>query len=833
MSKLIKKFQQPAGPIEFYSGMLPEVEVAAPIKHINDKTTGVYQVDSDLKRRNGRGRVYRGHRDGRDIYYLTSKNSDKIIGYTYDLPDENGKWSWNGYQDYLDNWAKSESSKPEEGKYDRTHTERRKEIKRSNSRNPMYRGLTLNGNTDLSYAGTQKNNENQEALGQDLQAALNAAAAAMFMGGPAAADTMFDLTDGFTNAATGNWGMAGLSFGSALLPGISYGAYRMNNALDNALQGISPQNIAEATVHGMTPRIQPVEFDWDAYINAGTQRGTDVTQPVPSAVDVLDLNIPTSPSALTRENVLSMPLQRNAQYRIGEWLRPEYANHNVRNFTTHIPSAEVAETLRYFGLTPTGNYMDDLNALDDYLIRARALTQQPTTPSTRSVRILGNDYQVTDLPENIETQLTQLGSGDDYGLMRYIESIDDADLPNVLSYFGLPYIHNADPRRMLRAYLNPTSHMYEVYNALNSGIPELSNAFQRLGPQYRPLNPELVNAFRSWRWNPSNNALLEEAIRSNAMLPAYEPIVDHFRRNMQYNMPTHQLHYDENVIFDGTFPIEAYQGLRAATPELAKQHKLRAPDGVRGLFTEEDILGMSPQRIHALSDIASDEPNFTLPGVSAIEIPTDITSDDIVQYLTETKNGVRTITHPRTGNDVTTTALADEYVRNNMTSGHVITPHSLSVDSYPLKMQKIAEAVRRGDVVKYPSNGYQRVNGYGMRNRLNTSKELLSNADKLKAAQKAGVLSVEETTNELGNRVLTYGNTQTGESFGSVEILSNQQTVDRINDYVNYFFRNYPENMRPEPAMLDGYGYIKIPKTYYVVKKQGGKLIPKQTRFNI
>jgi hypothetical protein len=42
MSKLIKKFQQPAGPIEFYSGMLPEVEIAAPIKRINNKTTGVY-----------------------------------------------------------------------------------------------------------------------------------------------------------------------------------------------------------------------------------------------------------------------------------------------------------------------------------------------------------------------------------------------------------------------------------------------------------------------------------------------------------------------------------------------------------------------------------------------------------------------------------------------------------------------------------------------------------------------------------------------------------------------------------------------------------------------
>lgn len=830
MSKLIKKFQQPAGPIEFYSGMLPEVEIAAPIKHINDKTTGVYQVDTDLKRKDGRGRVYRGNHDGRDIYYLTSKDSDKIIGYTYDVPGEGGEWSWNGYQDYLDNRIKSESSKPEEGKYNRTHTERRKEIKRLNRRNPMYRGLTLNGNTDLSYAGTQKNNENQAALGQGLQAALNAAASAMFMGGPSAADTMFDLTDGLNNAAAGNWGMAGLSLGSALLPGISYGAYRVNNALDNALQGISSQNIAEAVVDGMTPRNQPTIFDWGLWEDAVPA----VTQPVPSAVDMLDLNIPTSPSALTRENVLSMPLQRNAQYRIGEWLRPEYANHNVRNFTTHIPSAEVAETLRYFGLEPGPDYMNNLAMLDDYLVRSRAVAQQPTIPSTRSVRILGNDYQVTDLPESIERQLTQLSSGDDYGLKQFVESISDADLPNVLNYFGLPYLHNANPRRMLRAYLNPASHTTEVYHALNSGIPELSNAFQRLGPQYRPISPELSDAFRSWRWNPQHNALLEEAIRSEAILPPYEPIVDHFRRNMQYNMPTHQLHYDENVIFDGTFPIEAYQGLRASTPELAKQHKLRAPDGVRGLFTEEDILSMSPQKIHRLSNVVSDEPNFTLPGVSAIEIPTDITSDDIIEYLTETKNGVRTIKHPRTGNDVTTTALAEEYVQNNMTSGHVITPHSLSVDSYPLKMQKIAEAVRRGDVVKYPSSGnYQHINGYGMRNRLNTSRELLRNADKLKAAQKARILSVDESVNELGNTVLTYKNTQTGENLGSVEILSNQQTLDRINSYIDRLFRDLPENMRPEPAILDAHGFIQIPKTYYVVKKQGGKLIPKQRRFNI
>ena len=69
----------------------------------------------------------------------------------------------------------------------------------------------------------------------ESQTALNAAAAAMFMGGPSAADNIFDITDAFNNATTGNWGIAGLSLGSALLPGISYGAYRMNNALDNAL----------------------------------------------------------------------------------------------------------------------------------------------------------------------------------------------------------------------------------------------------------------------------------------------------------------------------------------------------------------------------------------------------------------------------------------------------------------------------------------------------------------------------------------------------------------------------------------------------------------------
>jgi hypothetical protein len=61
--------------------------------------------------------------------------------------------------------------------------------------------------------------------------------------------------------------------------------------------------------------------------------------------------------------------------------------------------------------------------------------------------------------------------------MQFVESINDSDLPNVLSYFGLPYIHNANPRRMLRAYLNPTNHTTEIYHALNSGIPELSNAF--------------------------------------------------------------------------------------------------------------------------------------------------------------------------------------------------------------------------------------------------------------------------------------------------------------------------------------------------------------------
>ena len=38
MSKLIKKFQQPAGPLEFYSGMLPEMTIQAPITHINNRT---------------------------------------------------------------------------------------------------------------------------------------------------------------------------------------------------------------------------------------------------------------------------------------------------------------------------------------------------------------------------------------------------------------------------------------------------------------------------------------------------------------------------------------------------------------------------------------------------------------------------------------------------------------------------------------------------------------------------------------------------------------------------------------------------------------------------
>lgn len=203
-SKLIKKFNTPAGPLEYTGGMLPEVSVQAPVTHINDSTSGLYSFESDLKDKEGKSRVFSGSHNNQPIYYLKSKNSNKIVGYSYNHPDENGKFSWDGYSQFLDNWNPSTTEQNQE-QFDRTHTERNTEIKRLNHNNPMYKGLTLNGNTDLSYAGTKKNNENQEKLGQDLQNTLHEVAkGAVGLGSSKILNTI-DVIDASNNLIRGNY----------------------------------------------------------------------------------------------------------------------------------------------------------------------------------------------------------------------------------------------------------------------------------------------------------------------------------------------------------------------------------------------------------------------------------------------------------------------------------------------------------------------------------------------------------------------------------------------------------------------------------------------------
>lgn len=358
-------------------------------------------------------------------------------------------------------------------------------------------------------------------------------------------------------------------------------------------------------------------------------------------------------------------------------------------------------------------------------------------------------------------------------------------------------------------------------------------------PGYEVYDASLRPAIEGPR-NAENNQILIDYLSANPdiqhRVPHYDlaRMMTNITTNHNRGIPTEYAHVDATSPYDGSYPVEYYQGSYAAEgldKNIMLQNGLLARNGIRGvpaitgLFTDADLKKLSPEQ---LRNFIIRSQNISAEGSHGNTYQGG-TMKNFLDYLLTRDQTART--------DM-------EYLLKDMnrviSSGYTPSAHSLSFDSFPIYEKQILSRINKGQAVPVSNKQLQtagmphtfRNNSLGTVAKYEASPELL---EALKTSYKPKVDPnfghIQPNDFEYQKYVIantsdpnTFMVTFDGKELGTFRRRTSDELMNMLNEARKKLYRKnmdlYPGDMTPT-----GHPYTyEIPIITAITKKKGGKL---------
>ena len=363
--------------------------------------------------------------------------------------------------------------------------------------------------------------------------------------------------------------------------------------------------------------------------------------------------------------------------------------------------------------------------------------------------------------------------------------------------------------------------------------------FKNKFPVYEVYDASLRPAIEGPR-NAENNQILIDYLSANPdiqhRVPHYDlaRMMTNITNNQRRGIPTEYVHVDATSPYDGSYPVEYYQGSYAAEgldKNIMLQNGLLARNGIRGvpaitgLFTDSDLRKLSPEQ---LRNFILRSQNISAEGSHGNTYQGGTTKNFLDYLLTRDQ-----------------TARTDmEYLLRDMnsviSSGYTPSAHSLSFDSFPIYEKQILNRINKGQAVPVSNKQLQTVgmphtfrnNSLGTVAKYEASPELL---EALKTSYKPTVDPnfghIQPNDLEYQKYVIantgdpnTFMVTFDGKELGTFRRRTSDELMNMLNDARKKLYR---KNMDLYPGDITSTGHpytYEIPIITAITKKKGGKL---------
>lgn len=347
----------------------------------------------------------------------------------------------------------------------------------------------------------------------------------------------------------------------------------------------------------------------------------------------------------------------------------------------------------------------------------------------------------------------------------------------------------------------------------NPLLQELSEEFTN---SYNIL-PAVTREMFEQPWNPANNHIIEAMLRNNYLVDDYNHPYNVLRNRFlsHRDMPLEYRHIDTNI-YDGSYPIQYYTG--TDTPEKFKDPQQLLQYGLLGdtpgLFSNDELSNLSQE---AFDKMAMRSGKLGVEGAH-IANGWDGTPETVLKALLSKGSESNSIIRG---------------TNNSQRAGYVNTPHSLSIDSWPIwELQSLRQLDKTNIIpVSLLQNNrdfkhrYRIVDGvpygvtnlYGLHNRTEVSPELSAFIRKNK-----GKLTLNDFSMDSSDGI-NFNVSHNGNNVGTFKMLNEQETLDKFNTIRRRLYRSNPELYPGDAMHFSGYNFA-VPFIPTQLKKQGGKI---------
>ena len=336
-----------------------------------------------------------------------------------------------------------------------------------------------------------------------------------------------------------------------------------------------------------------------------------------------------------------------------------------------------------------------------------------------------------------------------------------------------------------------------------------------------------------------NNQVLIDYLAANPdiqhRVPHYDlaRMMTNISNNQGFGIPAEYAHIDANSPYDGSYPVQYYQGSYAAegldkktmleNGLLARRGRRGIP-AITGLFTDEDLRNLSLEQIknfvtRSMGKYAEGSHGSAYQGG---------TTSHFLQYL---------LTRDQTARKDMEELLND--MNSVISSGYTPSIHSLSFDSFPIWEKQILNRVNKGQAFPVTNKQLQSIgvphsfvnNNLGTVAKYEASPELL---EALKTSYKPTVDKWGHipTTDTKASKYLIENTgdpnifmvTFDGKELGTFRQRSSEELMDMLNESRKKLYRKNMD-LYPGDITSNGFPYsYNIPIITAITKKKGGKL---------
>lgn len=344
-----------------------------------------------------------------------------------------------------------------------------------------------------------------------------------------------------------------------------------------------------------------------------------------------------------------------------------------------------------------------------------------------------------------------------------------------------------------------------------------------------PAEQDFVDGLVIKNWDPNKTSRFVDLYDSklnpeNLFGKNLHNIRANINNSKSFNIPEPYQHFNPEV-YNSKVPLQYYQGYQVPdyVPNIDRvmggfPARPNTPNNV-GLLTTSDVQALmgKPNMIKRLL-----ERSVNVEG----SVGTENARKTPLEFARAQAEGI---------NDGITGDNMLQRLKTANVSGYIVEPHSLSTDSEPLWENFILRALRdkRAEVInnsEFVTNDFGRNSRYVIDDNLKTW--LRQNKHVPDEHLKTNITNNPDGS-QLHTVIYTNPENNLSTTLGNIQVLSPKQMLDRFNlrrkgMYEKMFKTNVDQYYPGDATLIDDGYQLRIPYPRIIIKKQGGKLIPRK-----